>query len=82
MTHPRAPRPLRLNGPGHHASTCVWFWAWAVVGATAALGLVSLGPLALIPPSIAAAALTGNEWARRSAAGLLAGAGLLSLYIA
>jgi hypothetical protein len=82
MTHPRALRPLRSNAAGYHALTCIWFWAWAAVGATAALGLVSLGPLALIPSSIAAAALMRNESRRRSAPGILAGAGLLSLYVA
>jgi len=53
-----------------------------VVGATAALGLVSLGPLALIPAVIAATVLTQNASARRSAAGVLAGAGFLLLYVA
>lgn len=65
-----------------HAITCTWFWAWAVVGATAALGLVSLGPLALIPAVIAATAFRRNASARRSAAGVLTGAGSLSLYVA
>lgn len=63
---------------------CVWFWAWAAVGAVAAIGLVSLGlgPLALVPATIAAAALSRNASARRSAAGVLAGAGFLSLFVA
>lgn len=62
--------------------TCASFWAWAVVGATAALGLVSLGPLALIPALIVATVLTRNASARGSAAGALAAAGFLSLYVA
>lgn len=62
--------------------TCLWFWIWAVVGATGGLGLVSLGPLALVPAIIAAAAMARNPSARRSALGLLAGAGFLSLFVA
>jgi hypothetical protein len=65
-----------------HAITCLWFWIWAVVGATGALGLVSLGPLALVPAIIAAAAMARNPSVRRSALGLLAGAGFLSLFVA
>ena len=65
-----------------HAMTCVWFWAWAAVGATGSLGLVSLGPIALVPALAAAAALTRHAPARRSTLGVLAGAGLLALYVA
>lgn len=53
-----------------------------MVGATAALGLVSLGLLTLIPAVIAATAFTRNASARRSAVGVLAGAGFLLLYVA
>jgi hypothetical protein len=79
---PGIPIPSAEDARPPHATTCTWFWAWAVVGATAALGLVSLGPLALIPAVIAATALKRNASARRSAAGVLAGAGALSLYVA
>ena len=66
-----------------HAITCLWFWMWAVVGATAALGLISLGPLALVVPAIiAAAAMAPIPSVRRSALGLLAGAGFLPLFVA
>jgi hypothetical protein len=66
-----------------HAITCLWFWMWAVVGATAALGLISLGPLALVVPAIiAAAAMARIPSVRRSALGLLAGAGFLPLFVA
>lgn len=79
---PSLPNPLARDPRLRHAVTCMWFWAWAAVGATGALGLVSLGPLAPIPASIAAAALTQSPSARRSAPGVLAGAGFLSLYVA
>jgi hypothetical protein len=59
-----------------------WFVAWASLGSVCALGLVSLGLLAVLPAGIAAGALTASRTARRSAWGLLSGAGLLFLYIA
>jgi hypothetical protein len=55
---------------------------WAVVGAGGALGLVSLGPIALGPALIASAVISTHPTARRSAAGLPAGAGLVFLFIA
>lgn len=59
-----------------------WFWAWAAVGAGAAICLVSFGPL-FGAPVIAAAVVMGQRPAiRRSAFGLLSGAGLVFLYIA
>jgi uncharacterized membrane protein len=61
---------------------CVCFWSWALIGAVAALGLVSLGPIALGPALLAGAALSTSATARRSRFGLLAGAGLVSLFIA
>src|ERR1039458_1181425 len=66
-----------------HAITCLWFWMWAVVGATAALGLISLGPLALWSPR----SWPQSRWpripsVRRSALGLLAGAGFRPLFVA
>ena len=85
MTGPHSPDisiPSAQDARPPHPIKCAWFWAWAVVGATAALGLVSLGPLALIPAVIAATVLTQNASARRSAAGVLAGAGFLLLYVA
>lgn len=72
------PRPDRQR----HAINCLWFWAWAAVGAVGALGMVSLGPIALGPALIASAALSTSRTARRSTFGLLAGAGLVSLFIA
>src|SRR5690349_235995 len=59
-----------------------WFWAWVLVGCGAALGLTALGPLALGPTAIVGLVLASRPAARRSAFGLLAGAGLLLLYVA
>lgn len=81
MTRPHGPGSVR-DSRVPHTTTCAWFWAWVLVGMTGALGLVSLGPLALIPALIAAAVLERKPTARRSAPGVLAGAGLLSLYVA
>jgi hypothetical protein len=72
------PEPARTR----HSVACLWFWAWAVVGVIGALGTVSLGPIALGPAIIASAALSTSHTARRSAFGLFAGAGLVSLFIA
>jgi hypothetical protein len=75
-------QPQRARG--RHAIACLWFWAWAVIGALGTLGLVSfaLGPVALGPALIAGALLATNRAARRSRFGLLAGAGLVFLFIA
>lgn len=69
---------------GSHAIACVWFWAWAIPGALGTLGLVSfaLGPIALGAALIAGAALATRQAARGSGFGLLAGAGLVFLFIA
>jgi len=61
---------------------CGWFWAWAAVGAAGAAGLVSLGPIALVPATIAAAAMARSPSSLRSLFGLLAGAGLPCLFVA
>ena len=60
----------------------VWFWAWALVGVGAALAAVSLGPLLLIPVALVAALMVSRPAIRRSAFGLLSGAGGLLLYVA
>jgi hypothetical protein len=72
----------RRSGRHPHVAQCGWFWAWATVGVAGALGAISLGPIALIPSVIAALAMSRSRNASRSALGLLAGAGLLSLYVA
>jgi hypothetical protein len=61
---------------------CGWFWAWATVGAAGALGLISLGPIALGPACVAGLVMSRSRTAARSAPGLFAGAGLLSLFVA
>ena len=59
-----------------------WFCAWAVIGAAAALGVVSLGPLALVPAVVAGLLLRSRRRMRGSAFGLLSGAGFLLLFVA
>ena len=77
---------LTNRRPAHrklsHAPACLWFWAWATVGAAGAIGLVSLGPIALGPAIIAGATMTRSRVGRHSALGLFAGAGLVSLFVA
>jgi hypothetical protein len=68
--------------PHLHARHCAWFWLWALVGVGGALGAVSLGWLSLLPAAVAAAAMAHRPSARRSAYGLLTGAGLLLLFVA
>src|SRR5205807_6389321 len=85
MTDSRSSAPT--NQPaGHresrHWALCVWFWAWAIVGAAGALGFVSLGPIALGPAMIAGVMMSASRVARQSALGLFAGAGLLCLFVA
>jgi hypothetical protein len=57
-------------------------WAWVVVGLGAALGAVSLGLLLLVPVALLAALMASRPAVRRSAFGLLSGAGVLFLYVA
>lgn len=73
------PDPTR---PGTHAAGCRWFWAWALLGGTAALGLVSLGVLVLAPVAAACLVMASKPAIRRSAFGLLTGAGVLLLVVA
>ena len=61
---------------------CGWFWAWAGVGVAGALGLISaLGPIALGGAVLAGLAMSRSRTASRSALGLFAGAGVLSLFV-
>jgi hypothetical protein len=80
LSHP-VNRPPQ-HPPINHAHRCLWFWAWATVGAAGALGLVSLGPIALGPAIIVGAAITRSPTGRRLVLGAPAGAGLLCLFIA
>jgi hypothetical protein len=59
-----------------------WFLVWALLGAAAALGTVSLGPLLLVPTALLGVSLWRRQGARRSAFGLLSGAGTLLLCVA
>jgi uncharacterized membrane protein YidH (DUF202 family) len=63
-------------------AACRWFWAWALVGGAAALGLVSFGVLLLVPVLVVGGVMASRPTIRRSAFGLLSGAGLLLLYVA
>ena len=68
----------RLN----HLVGCAWFWVWALVGFGLALGAVSLGGLLLLPLGLVALWMSSSETVRRSAFGLLTGAGGLCLPVA
>jgi hypothetical protein len=59
-----------------------WFFVWALVGSAVALGTVSLGPLLLLPTALVVVFIGRRPQARRSAFGLLTGAGTLLLYVA
>jgi hypothetical protein len=59
-----------------------WFLVWALLGSAAALGTVSLGPLLLLPVAALGVFLWSRPSVRRSAFGLLTGAGTLLLYVA
>jgi hypothetical protein len=62
--------------------TCVWFWAWAAVGALAILSL-DLGPLTALPALLLGALLAALDDRRHgSAFGFLTGAGLPLLWVA
>jgi hypothetical protein len=65
-----------------HLAGCGWFWAWALVGAAAALGTVSIGPILALPVFLAAYLMASQPRIRRSAFGALSGAGALLLYVA
>ena len=59
-----------------------WFFAWALLGSASALGTVSLGPLLLVLTALIGVFLWRRPGVRRSAFGLLSGAGTLLLYVA
>jgi amino acid transporter len=67
---------------GQRSSGWSWFVAWALLGSAAALGAVSLGPSLLLPVALIGVFLWSRAGARRSAFGLLTGAGALLLYVA
>ena len=65
-----------------HVAGCRWFCAWALLGSVAALGFVSLGVLVLAPVVAAGVLMASKPAIRRSAFGLLTGAGVLLLFVA
>ena len=69
--------------PRAHIVGCRWFWVWALVGCAAALSVVSfLGFLLLPPVVLVGGVMASRRTIRRSAFGLLSGAGVLLLYVA
>lgn len=71
--------PDATRGP---LSQVPWFVAWAVVGVGVALGVSVLGIFAIPMALLLAVFLLVRHHADRSAFGLLAGMGLISLYVA
>jgi hypothetical protein len=66
-----------------HLVGCAWFWAWAVLGGGLAFSLISfVGVLTIVPVAIVIVLMALRRAVRRSASGLLSGAGLLFLFIA
>lgn len=65
-----------------HLAGCGWFWAWAVLGSAVALGALSLGPILAAPILVIGWVMASRPSIRRSAFGLLTGAGALLLYVA
>lgn len=65
-----------------HAAGCGWFWAWALVGAGAASGLLELGMLAILPIALVLWPMMSRPAIRRSAYGLVTGIGVPLLVVA
>jgi hypothetical protein len=65
-----------------HLADCRGFWAWALIGGAAALGVVTFGVLLLVPVLVVGGLMASRPTIRRSALGLISGAGLLLLYVA
>jgi hypothetical protein len=64
-----------------HLAGCAWFWAWALLGAAAALGSLSLGPLLTIPVLVVGVVIHRRRGSH-GAFGLLSGIGAILLLIA
>jgi hypothetical protein len=64
-----------------HLLGCAWFWAWALLGAAATLGSLSLGLLLTIP-ALAVGVVIYTRRGAGGAFGLLSGSGALLLVIA
>jgi hypothetical protein len=67
-----------------HSTVSTWggFFVCAFLGAVAAFGLLTLGSLALLPAALAVWLVTARSTLRRSAFGLVAGVGVVGLYVA
>lgn len=66
-----------------HLVGCAWFWAWALVGAGAALSMVSyIGMLTGLPVALTAFLMARKPSIRESSFGFVSGIGLLLLYLA
>jgi hypothetical protein len=65
-----------------HLFGCAWFWLWAVIGFGTALAMISLGPFLLGPVVLIGVGMAFDADVRRSAFGLLTGAGALCLLVA
>jgi hypothetical protein len=65
-----------------HFGDGIWSLCWAGVGALAAVGAISLGPLGLGPALLLAVLMTRRARWRRAAFGFIAGAGLPLLVVA
>jgi hypothetical protein len=65
-----------------HLVGCGWFWALALLGSAVTLGVLSLGPILAAPLLVIGWLMASRPEIRRSAFGLLSGAGALLLYVA
>src|ERR1700680_3879460 len=72
----------RKSPSGSYLTGWGWFAVWLIAGLSGAIGLVSVGWLALVPSFAISGALVASRTARRSAWGLLSGAGLIFLFVA
>lgn len=83
MIGPHPPSRAHIKSRRVDLERCGWFWAWALVGGAAALSVVSFVGVLVFPPVLLVGALMASrETIRRSAFGLLSGAGILLLYVA
>jgi hypothetical protein len=71
-----------LTSRRDHLVGCGWFWAWALLGSAVTLGILSLGPILAAPLLVIGWLMASRPAIRRSAFGLLSGAGVLLLYVA
>jgi hypothetical protein len=70
-----------IAAPRSHLLGCTRFWVWALLGAAAALGSLSLGPLLTIPTLVVGVIFYMRRGAH-GAFGLLSGIGAFLLVIA